>query len=209
MGGQSRSASMIVALLWQGAWWTLPMPLHASNRELRTFVESLSRVKLSSREQESLGALFHLLVVFLRGRQGLIEIPQEIIEALQPNGNADHIRAEASRDLLLIGQLLMRCAARVNHQAFGVAHIGQMRVNLDGLDKTPSSGATTFNAKGKNRPGPFGEVLLGTLIIGAIGQTRVTHPGYIAVLVQPLGDGHGVLHMALHTQGQRLQALQK
>src|SRR5438094_3933432 len=85
------------------------------------------------------------LVVFLRSRQGLIEIPQEVIEALQPNGNADHIWAEAGRDLLLISQLLVRGAARMNHQAFGVSHIGQMRMDLDGLDKTPSSGPTTFN----------------------------------------------------------------
>ena len=127
----------------------------------------------------------HLLVVFLRCRQSLIEIPQEIVEALQSDGNADHIRADAGHDLLLIGQLLVRCAARVNHQAFGVSDIGEMRVNLDGLDKTPSSGPTTFNAEGKNRPGAFGEIFLGALVVGAIGQARVTHPGHKAVLVQP------------------------
>ena len=43
------------------------------------------------------------LVIFLRGRQCLIEIPQEVIKALQADGNTDHIRADAGRDLLLIG----------------------------------------------------------------------------------------------------------
>jgi hypothetical protein len=53
------------------------------------------------------GGLVHTtvysLVVFLRGSQRLIEIPQEVIKALQADGNTDHIRADASRDLLLIG----------------------------------------------------------------------------------------------------------
>src|SRR4030095_17066584 len=94
-------------------------------------------------------AMSHPLIVFLRGRQSLIEIPQEIVKALQADGNADHIRADAGRDLFLIGQLLMCGAARVNHQAFGISDIGQMRMELDSLDKTPSSAPTTFNTTRK------------------------------------------------------------
>src|SRR5262245_44713269 len=84
-----------------------------------------------------------------------------------------------------------------------------MRMDLDGLDKTPPSRPATFNAKGKNGPCPSWEISLGALVVRAIGQAWVTHPGHKTVLVQPCGNGHGVLHMALHTQGQRLQALQK
>ena len=43
------------------------------------------------------------LVVLLRGGQRLVEIPQEVIQALQADGNTDHIRADAGGDLLLIG----------------------------------------------------------------------------------------------------------
>lgn len=43
------------------------------------------------------------LVFFLRSRQRLIEIPQEIIEAFQANRDTDHIRADTGCHLLLIG----------------------------------------------------------------------------------------------------------
>ena len=100
----------------------------------------------------------HLLVVFLRCRQSLIEIPQEIVEALQSDGNADHIRADAGHNLLLIGQLLVRCAARVNHQAFGVSDIGEMRVNSTASIKRRPAARPPLMPK-VYRPGAFGEVL--------------------------------------------------
>ena len=51
------------------------------------------------------------LTVLLRGDQGLIEIPEQVIQGLQPNGNADHVRADPRGRLFVIRELLVRGAA--------------------------------------------------------------------------------------------------
>src|SRR5262245_37736353 len=119
---------------------------------------------------------------------------------LQPDRDTNHIRADAGHDLLLIGKLLVRRTARLDDLAVGCAHSGEMRMDFDGFNKTPASGPPALDTKRKNGPWPFGHILLRPFVVLAILQTRITHPRYKTVLVQPCRHGHGVLDMTIHAQ---------
>ena len=53
----------------------------------------------------------------------------------EPDGKPDKIRCHACRQLLLLGQLLMRGCSRMNRQRLGIADICQVRNQLQRIDK--------------------------------------------------------------------------
>ena len=71
------------------------------------------------------------------GRRGFgeraVEVPADVVDVLQADREADQVRADAGRDLLLVGQLLVGGAGRVDHQRLGVADVGQVRDQLQAL----------------------------------------------------------------------------
>ena len=76
--------------------------------------------------------------------QRLLEIGDDVVRRPRCRPTADHVRAGAGGDLLLVGQLAVRGRGRVDDQRAGVAEIGEMREQLQrlhqpdaGLDSRP------------------------------------------------------------------------
>lgn len=67
--------------------------------------------------------------------QCLIDIPQNIVQRFQTNGDANHIRGNPGRALLCFAELSVGGRCGVDHQGFGIAYIGQMAEELAALDK--------------------------------------------------------------------------
>ena len=63
-----------------------------------------------------------------------------------------------------------------------------------------------LEAEGEYAAGALRADLLGERVIGVLGQARVVHPFDLLVLLEVLGDGHRVLAVLGHAQGQRLDA---
>ena len=78
-------------------------------------------------------------VVAHRGAQRLIEVPQQVIGRLEPDGEPDQFRAHSGRRELGVAQLLVGGRCGVNDEAPGIAHVGQVRKELQRLDE-PASG---------------------------------------------------------------------
>jgi hypothetical protein len=87
-----------------------------------------------------------------RLRQPLIEIADDVGDALEADREAHHIGPGAGGDLLLGGELAMRRRCRMNDQRAGVADIGEMGEELDRLDQRDAR----MTPKVKTEPAPLG-----------------------------------------------------
>ena len=69
------------------------------------------------------------------GGDGLRKVGDDVVDVLQAHGHADKVRRDASCGLVGLGQLLVRGRGGVDHQRLGVADVGQVRCQLDRIDK--------------------------------------------------------------------------
>ena len=69
-------------------------------------------------------------------RHGLGEVRNDILDILVTHRHANHGWLDAGGKLLLRRQLLVRGGAGVNDEGLGVAHIRQVRGQLQAVDKT-------------------------------------------------------------------------
>ena len=60
------------------------------------------------------------------------------------------------RQQFLVGQLAMGRAGGMNHQALGVADVGQMAPELQRLDEAPARLAPALDVEAKTAPAPRG-----------------------------------------------------
>ena len=71
----------------------------------------------------------------LGGAEPGLEVGDDVLDALQADGQAHQARRDAGRQLLLGGQLRVRRRGRVDDQAADVADVGHVAVQLERLDE--------------------------------------------------------------------------
>ena len=112
-------------------------------------------------------------------------------------------------DLLLVRQLLVGRAGRVDDQRLGIADVGQVRDQPQLLDEPRAGLPAALDAKGEDRAGATRQVPRRQIAIGAVGQRRVVHPADGRVRGQERGHRLRVARVPLHPHRQRLQPLQE
>ena len=143
----------------------------------------------------------------MAGRKSLVEIPLDVIQILNADGEPDHIGFDAGGRLLFGAQLLMGGRSRMDDQATGVADVGQVREELEAVDKLAAGIVTALDAKAEHGAGALGQVLLGQCVIGTGLEARVLHPFDEAVPFEEFGDGLCVGHVAIHARAESFDAL--
>src|SRR5579862_3783015 len=103
----------------------------------------------------------------------------------------------------------MRGGCRMDHQALGVAHIGQVREELESFDEAASSFQASADAESKNASGAARQIALRQSVIAAGWQSGIVDPRYTIVMFQELRHRQRVVRVLRHAQFQRLQSLQK
>lgn len=83
--------------------------------------------------------------------------------------------------------------SRRNHQRLGISNIGQMRGQLDRVDKVRSSPSTTLDTEGQDSAKAVVEDLLGVGVGGVRGKTGVGDPFNTSVVLEVLGQSQGVI----------------
>src|SRR5580704_5648983 len=101
----------------------------------------------------------------------------------------------------------MRGGRRMDHQALGVADIGQVREELESFDEAASSFQASADAKGENASRAAWKVALRQSAIAAGGQSGIVHPGHAIVPLQELRYGQRILRVLRHAKFQGLQSL--
>ena len=79
-----------------------------------------------------------VIVASLRGAgnlQRLREVGADVVDVLDADRDADHVLRHAGGFLLSLAKLLVRGGRGVDHQRLGVAHVGELRRELDGVDE--------------------------------------------------------------------------
>src|SRR5581483_7165753 len=71
----------------------------------------------------------------LRLLQSLVEVPEDVVDVLDADRQADHVRRHPGLDLLFLGELAMGGRCRVDDQRLCVAHVGQVREELQRFDE--------------------------------------------------------------------------
>ena len=85
-----------------------------------------------------------------------------------------------------------------------------MARQLEAVDET--NGILVTPVQGEHQHAahaPPGEVFLGAFVVRVFGQAWVADLGHLRMLLQPAGQGHGVLGVAFHPQAQGLESLQQ
>ena len=89
-----------------------------------------------------------------RGGEGLVEVPQDVVRVLEPDRDADEVRADAAGDERLVAELLVRRGRRVDDERADVADVGEVAAQLDRLDEPPAGVAPAATPNETPRPGP-------------------------------------------------------
>ena len=98
----------------------------------------------------------------------------------------------------------------MDHQGLGIADVGQMARQLEAVDE--ANGILIAAVQGEHQHAahaPPGEIFLGAFVVGVRGQAGIADLCHLRMLLQPAGQGHGVLRVAFHPQAQGLQSLQQ
>src|ERR1700736_4674517 len=108
--------------------------------------------------------------------QRLIDVPEDIIERFQSDRQPNHFWRNTGGALLFFVELAMRRRRRMNDQRLGIADIGQMRQELDRLDKSHAGRGASFNAKSKDASRTSRKVALRQCLVAISLQQRVADP---------------------------------
>ena len=142
--------------------------------------------------------------------EGLLQVGNDVLGVLQTNGQAHGVGVNALIALLGLVQLGMGGAGGMDDQALGVGHVGQQAEQLQPVNEGLGLFGAAFDADGEDGTGAVGEVgLVQALLLGIGAQGRMADALHLGHGLQVLQNLQGVLHMAVHTQGQGLQALQE
>ncbi len=102
----------------------------------------------------------------------------------------------------------MRGAGRVNHQAAGIAHVGQVAENFERFNKRLALHAAALQVKAEHRPGSARQQLGRQRVARVLGQQRVADARHQRLADQKLHHFLRVAHVPRHAQRQGLNALQ-
>jgi hypothetical protein len=161
-------------------------------------VKSLTLLRLRRSLLQALGAQ--------AGRvESLLEVVDDVVDVLETQGDTDQVGGDTSLDLLLVGELLVGGSPGVDDEGLGVTDVGQVTAELEVVDDGADLVDVAGNTEGQDTTESVLEVLGRVLVVGVGLQTGVQNPFDERVSLEPLGEGEGVLVVALTTNGQGLE----
>ena len=132
--------------------------------------------------------------------QRLSQVPQDVVNVFDADGESHKVWRDAGGQLLLGRKLLVGRRGRMDGQRFGIAHVGQVRKELQALDEAPTGLRPALDAKAQDSALSPGQVLLGQFVRGMVWQAGVRDPTHLGMTLQELGHRLGVATVLLHPQ---------
>src|SRR5512138_3717449 len=112
-----------------------------------------------------------------------------------------------ARELLLFGELRVRCRRRVNGEAARVADVGDMIVKLQRVDELAACVLAAGQLKADQPAELALEVPVGAFAMDALLLRRMNDPLDLLSRAQEIDHRLSVLAVLMHTQCKRLQSL--
>src|SRR5262249_3578124 len=107
--------------------------------------------------------------------EALLEIPDQIVDVLDSDREANRSRADARGLELLLVELAVRRARRVNDQALRVADVREMRPECHAADEVLARFAAALELEREDRARAARQILVDELTVPARAQPRVRH----------------------------------
>ena len=149
-----------------------------------------------------------LLACGADGTECLIEISNDVIDMLEPDGDAYHLRRHSGRPLFAFRELLMRRGSRVDDKGLGVTDIREMTGELQRIDDLLSLGQASLDAKRYDSSEVArAEILLRICSGEMVLQPGIPNPVHERRFPKPSGKRESVLTMAFSAEGERFQSL--
>src|SRR5579863_8269819 len=125
----------------------------------------------------------------------LIEIPDQIVDVLESDRQAHHIRGDAGLYHLFFLQLRVRRAGRMDHEALRVADVRQMAPQLERLDERDGSRSAAPQTEREDGTRAAREVLVDERALRICRRPRIPYPCDAVVALEMRGDRHRALHL--------------
>src|SRR6476469_1407976 len=93
-------------------------------------------------------------------RESLLEVPDQIVDRFNPDGEPNRPRIDTGGTKLLFIELPMRRARGMNDQAFRVADVSQMRPECDTTDEILPAGPPSCAVEGEDRTSSARQILV-------------------------------------------------
>ena len=116
----------------------------------------------------------------LPGRlEGLTDVVEDVVDVLEADRQTDHAGVDARSDELLIGELTVGHACRMEHAGADVGNMYLTACELERVHELRRTLSAALDAERDDAAAAMGQILLGTLIIFVALQTRIGDGRYI------------------------------
>jgi hypothetical protein len=105
-----------------------------------------------------------------------------------------------SQQLFFSAELLVGGTRWMYGKRFGIAHVGEVRDELQGIDYGFGFFSASFEFKTQYASESIAQVLIGAIVIGRGLQTGIVDKFYFGQFFQPSCNLQCIVHGALHTQ---------
>ena len=123
-----------------------------------------------------------------RALERLLKVMYDIRNMLQAQANTDQIRRHATLDLLLVGDLLVRRAPRMNDQRLCIPDVRQMRAEFEVVHHGGDFGDVACDAEGEHASLAFWQHLLREGVVGVCFEAGVVDPADVRRFLQPVRE---------------------
>src|SRR3984893_3488873 len=131
-------------------------------------------------------------------RETLLQIPDQIVDGLSADRQPHRPWPDAGRPQLVVAQLAVRRAGRVDDQALCVADVRQVGPERHAADEVLPAGPATGAVEREHRPGPARQVLLHERPVPARRQAGGGHIRRQLVRLEERRDPPRVLDVTFH-----------
>ena len=104
--------------------------------------------------------------------KGLVYVGDDVLDVFEPDGETHEVVGDAALALLVGGELLMGGAGGVDHERLGVADVGEVGEELDGVDEPAAGVEVALDAEPDDGAEAAAEVFPGEFVGGVIGGAR-------------------------------------
>ncbi len=137
------------------------------------------------------------------------QIGEDIVDVLRADREADGRRLNPHKRQLFLAHLRVCGGRGMDHERFDIRNVREQRKQLQRFRELLRLLARAVEFKSEDRRAALGIIFVIEFLFSAGRERRMVDLLHLGVLIQEIDHLQRVLHMPLHAEGQRLNALQE
>ncbi len=137
----------------------------------------------------------------------LIQVPEDVLDVLGADAEADEIGADASGGLLFGRELAVGGCGGVDGEGACVADVGEVAEEVEAFDESLASRGTALDAESEDGAWSLWKIAFGSEMVWVGFEAWVFDPADLGVFFEKFRDGLGVLDVTIHAEGEGFDSL--